>query len=225
MFRVSVSAAPRDRPAGGHRVCPLAAAKPGRRLSRRATIRKAPWPCAGRRSPSTGGWSDGWIVALRRPDLPLMRASAAPRQGSYLASAATLGAARFSLRRGLFETPCRDLGPPRLPCIVQGCGSWKRGWFVRRSAMWLPTLACRRAYLAEAWVPRYLVRLLPGRWSRWPQPGQRHTRLGCGRLTRSGALLGACRLVTGFISKEGPSRPAASPEAPFVPPSRSGLAG
>jgi hypothetical protein len=31
-------------------ISPLAATKPGWRLSRRATIRKAPWPCAGRRS-------------------------------------------------------------------------------------------------------------------------------------------------------------------------------
>jgi len=79
--------------------------------------------------------------------------------------------------------------------------------------------------MAEAWVPRYLVRLLPGRCSLWPQPAQRHTRLGCGGLTRPGALLGACRLVTGFTSKDEPSRPATTPEAPFVPPSRSGLAG
>ena len=31
--------------------------------------------------------------------------------------------------------------------------------------------------------------------------------------------------MTGFISKEEPSRPAASPQAPFVPPARSGFAG
>ena len=69
------------------------------------------------------------------------------------------------------------------------------------------------------------VRLLPVRCSLWRQAAQRHTRLGCGRLTRSAALLEACRLVTGFISKVSPACSAPSPGAPWVPPSRSGLAG
>jgi len=56
------------------------------------------------------------------------------------------------------------------------------------------------------------------------QPAQRHTRLGCGRLTRPAALLGTCRLVTEFISKEEPSWPAESPEQRSVPPARSFLA-
>jgi len=39
---------------------PVAATKPGRRLSRRATIRKAPWPCAGRcRLGAPGYYADG----------------------------------------------------------------------------------------------------------------------------------------------------------------------
>jgi hypothetical protein len=71
-------------------------------------------------------------------------------------------------------------------------------------AVWLPPMTDFRRAASDSrcslWVP---VRL-PVRWSLWPQPAQGHTRLGCGRPTRSAALLGACRLVTGFISKEEP---------------------
>jgi hypothetical protein len=80
-------------------------------------------------------------------------------------------------------------------------------------AVWLPPMTDFRRAASDSRCSLWVPLRLPVRWSLWPQPAQGHTRLGCGRPTRSAALLGACRLVTRFISKEEPSRPAAGQAA------------
>ena len=105
----------------------------------------------------------------------------------------------------------------------------------RRDArgVWTSSPACRGSR-SKSQSSRRPNRCKPARSLRGPDAGpityearaaRRYTRLGCSRLTRSRALLDACRLVTGFISKVWPACSAASPGAPLVPPSRGGLAG
>jgi hypothetical protein len=66
-------------------------------------------------------------------------------------------------------------------------------------AVWLPPMTDFRRAASDSRCSLWVPLRLPVRWSLWPQPAQGHTRLGCGRPTRSAALLGACRLVTRFI--------------------------
>ena len=81
---------------------PLAATKPGRRLSRRATIRKAPWPCAGRRSIPRGPQSRRMS---RAPGAECAVLAHAPGGVSHLAGGVVWRSAKTSLTVGSVSCP------------------------------------------------------------------------------------------------------------------------